>query len=150
MGTGIGLKCPKCSFHEQYFLGSGMLLPVTYVEVVDEIRNGKYGSEWQDYFRTHRGAAVNVDREVYQCPHCNAIVEDYNLDLYRTVNASPFDESYFDPQGRNAGFTLIKHHPHPCPECGGQMQITDVHDQKSLPCPKCGTTLIYSDDFIWD
>ena len=49
MGIGIGLKCPKCSFHEQYSLGTGMLLPVTYAEVVEEIRNGEYGSEWQDY-----------------------------------------------------------------------------------------------------
>ena len=150
MGTGIGLKCPKCSFHEKYYLGTGMLLPVTYTEVVDGIRNGEYGSEWQDYFKKHRGAAVDVDREVYHCPQCNAIVEDYNLDLYCTINGSPFSDSYFDPEGSHPGFKLIKHHPHPCPKCGGQMERADRNDQKSLPCPECGTTLIFSDDCIWD
>lgn len=150
MGSGIELKCPKCSFHKEYYLGSGMLLPETYAEVVSTIKDCEYGSEWRDYFKTHAGAAVDVDKEVYHCPLCNAIVEDFNLDLYNTINGAPIIDDYFDPGVDHRGYKFVKHYAHLCPICDGPMEKTNKDTQKSLPCPRCGTTLIYSPSFIWD
>ena len=150
MGTGIGLKCPKCSFHKQYYLGSGMLLPETYAKVIDGINEYEYGSEWYDYFKTHTGAAVDVNKEIYHCRLCNAIVEEYNLDLYNRKDGSPPDYGYFTSWTGTKEYDFVKHYAHRCPICDGRMRIIRRSDLKALPCPRCGTTLISSDDFIWD
>ncbi len=150
MGIGIGLKCPKCSFHKHYSLGSGFLLPVVHDEVVEKIKDGEYGIEWQEYFEAHPEAVVNVNLALYHCPLCNAIVDDYNLDLYNATNSTSAANGTRPSWGDGGEREFVKHYTHLCPICDGEMQEVDWIMQETLPCPRCGEKLIYRQDYNWD
>ncbi len=70
MGTGYEATCSKCTYHAEFFLGSGMLFPNTYKSVQKDISNGNTAKNgrlfWlitQELYSTRKGsctAAVNA------------------------------------------------------------------------------------------
>ena len=89
MGTGYEATCSKCTYHAEFFLGSGMLFPNTYKSVQKDIRNGKYGEEWKAFLADNPGAVFNAERELYRCRKCNQLLVDYNLSLYVSEDGQP-------------------------------------------------------------
>ena len=141
MGTGIEYKCPKCSFQKSFHLGSGFGYPSVYQEVIDKIRKGAYGKEWKMFFEEHPGAVVNAEIELYRCPACNHLEEDYNLSLYEHKEGRPPEYGYWISWGdEKQNYRYIKSYKHHCPKCGKRMKkITE--DTAPIPCPKCGEIL---------
>ena len=84
MGAGYNVKCSKCKYHTQFFLGSGMLFPTVYKRIHEAIEKGKYGEEWKSFLESNPGAVFDGEKELYRCPKCNNLIEDYNLSLYVT------------------------------------------------------------------
>ena len=152
MGSGITLKCPKCSFKKAYHMGVGFMFPRVYDRVVKAIKNYDYGAEWLDFFRDHPGAAIDAKKELYHCRLCNAIIDDYNLDLYESKNGTPPENGYVALWADlDHEYEFVKHYTHHCPICDGRMKrIHTKKDFDAIPCPRCGTTLIAKQDFMWD
>ena len=83
MGSGYDFKCKKCKTEYSAMLGIGMMFPRVYQGTVEDIKNGKYGPEWQQIMSSEEFVAVNAEREVYICSECKHWELDLNLALYR-------------------------------------------------------------------
>lgn len=150
MGTGFTLKCPNCTFEKDYLIGVGMLFPEVYEELVTAIKDGDYGDEWYNFFDSHPGAAVNAEQELYHCPLCGVITEDYNLDLYLKKNDTPPESRYVALWCDKYKYDFVRHYIHHCPNCNGRMhKVSGGEKLKPIPCPRCGTEL-ESEQFCWD
>lgn len=149
MGYGVELKCNHCDFEGRYLLGIGRMFPLVVREVEQDIRRGKYGEEWQRFFEENPGAAVNIQKELYQCPDCNELKQDYNLSLYLPKDGSPETRELlvFNP-GEYGKY--VKSFVHQCPKCGARMHQIEDRDFLHLPCPKCGETLEMDNSMLWD
>ena len=59
MGSGFEYKCSKCNNEYGITLGIGMMYPVVYKELVDEVKNGAFGEEWKQLFDNTENIAVD-------------------------------------------------------------------------------------------
>ena len=48
MGDGYDFVCKKCKKEYSVMHGIGMMYPTIYQETIEDAKNGKYGSEWQE------------------------------------------------------------------------------------------------------
>ncbi len=151
MGSGISLKCTSCNYKEEFFLGVGMMFPCEYQDIVEDIRRGEYGDEWQKFFEENAGAAILAEKNLYHCPVCNHIETDYNLSLYNNKNGTPPEDDYwaywcdFDHE-----YELVKNYTHICPKCSSQMDEVTNDEIKKLPCPSCSKKLTRRGGICWD
>ena len=150
MGTGITYQCVKCGYKKAFYTGIGFGLPEEYRKLVYKIRNGEFGEEWKHYFETHPGAAINADRELYQCPSCNHLVVENNLALYEHKNGLPPEDGYWMKTDNTVKeYKFIKSRSHKCQRCGKRMHI--LHDYyRPYPCPECGSDLKPVNLLLWD
>ena len=51
MGDGYDFVCKKCKKKYSVMHGFGMMYPTIYQETIEDAKNGKYGSEWQELDR---------------------------------------------------------------------------------------------------
>lgn len=47
MGSGYDFKCKKCKIEYSAIPGIGIMYPRVYQGAIEDIKNGKYGPEWQ-------------------------------------------------------------------------------------------------------
>jgi hypothetical protein len=150
MGTGIGLKCPKCSFKKGYNIGVGFSFPRVYERIVQDIKNYEYGEEWRDFFQSHPGAAINAEKDLYYCRYCNTIAVEYNLDLYNKKDGTEPEKSYVALWCDSDKYELVKHYAHHCPNCDGRMRkVSSERALKSIPCPRC-KSILQVEKYCWD
>ena len=146
MGAGFGFTCKKCGNEYQAFLGSGMMYPSIYEEVMGEIQSGKYGAELQELSNTIPYVAVDAEDAVYYCRNCGIWEVSPNLSLY-----GPRDMEYIQREIEEFGhspcpwkstlrahYRIIRRYYHKCGKCGRRMRQLSSHETSSLPCPKCG------------
>lgn len=150
MGAGYKVECNKCGYAKTFFLGSGMMFPSVYESVIADIQNGKYGEEWRDYVASTPGTVVSAEKELYQCAHCNNLVQDYNLSLYVSKDGSAPEHGYWAPWCDHEGYRFIKSFVHRCPRCKARMRKTEIGRFLSIPCPECGSDLLIEDSILWD
>ncbi len=77
MGTGYKFECSKCNYKIGVNLGVGFSFKKENEAIVNYVKRGRCGKEWQEVNINNPGAAVNADREIYQCPKCREL-EDNN------------------------------------------------------------------------
>ena len=116
MGAGYEVECLNCNYKSIFFLGSGMILPRIYEDVITNVKNGEYGDEWKEYIASIPGAVVSVEKELYQCGICNALLSEYNLALYKSKNGTPPEHGYWAPWCDH-DYTFVKSYRHKCPKC---------------------------------
>lgn len=51
MGLWYTLKCTSCKKEFGAMLGIGIRYPITYEELLEDIRNEKYGKEWKELIK---------------------------------------------------------------------------------------------------
>lgn len=150
MGAGVAVKCKKCKFKATYHLGVGMMFPRVYERVVSEVKDGRYGEEWKQFFDDNTGAAIMCEQRLYQCPSCNNLIQNYDLSLYNHKNGEPPEHNYwahwcdFDHE-----YELVKNYIHNCPKCGNEMHEWK-YSEKDIACPKCGEALKVDTGIMWD
>lgn len=164
MSMGYKFKCKKCKTEYFASLGIGMMYPRVYQEAIEDIKNGKYGSEWQEIINSEEFMAVNAEREIYICSECNHWEIELNLALYKPKDTEDIRTKqygiktveewgyvpYVMGYELTAEYTLIKAYVHKCKKCGNQMHKAKYEEIKSLHCPKCGTENTTNGLFIWD
>ena len=83
MGSGYDFKCKKCKSEYSAMSGIGMMHPRVDQGTDEDVKNGKYGPEWQEIMNSEEFVAVNAEREIYICSECKHWEADLNLALYR-------------------------------------------------------------------
>lgn len=149
MGVGFKVECTRCKYKKTFFLGSGMMLPRVYKDVITDVKAGKYGEEWKDYISGTPGAVVSVETELYQCRNCNYLLQDYNLSLYVSNNEAPPEHGYWAPWCDH-DYSFVKSYPHKCPKCRRRMHKVSIDSSTHLSCPECGSNLEIEDGILWD
>lgn len=139
MGNIIRLRCKKCSYTFDAYLGVGFLYPVVYEETLEEIRKGTYGEAHRLFLEEHKDAAVNCENVLAVCSSCGhpECVKDMTLYLPRTSRKSPEGLKY----------------DHKCSDCGGSMRIfTEDEEVTGIKCPECGDELERDEEqrILWD
>lgn len=151
MGTGLIVKCNTCKFKESYHLGAGMMFPNVYKNLVEEVRSGRYGKEWREFFEENDGAAINAEKQLYQCPSCNRLKLDYDKSLYKSKSNTPPEDGYWC-YWRNPcnEYKLFKRFIHYCPKCKIEMRRIEICKDTNIPCPRCGNELTQNNNVSWD
>lgn len=141
MGAEWNLLCPKCGTEYSVRLGIGYVFPLEYKETVNEIKAGKYGTDWQKLFGSVPGAAVNAEAEFYVCAFCGGFSNEKNLSVYspkgksREAHTDQTGSKYCTLDDLKEGYRLVKSYVHKCPECGKRMHKYRPGDL--LKCPHC-------------
>lgn len=152
MGEGISLECKHCGYNGQFLLGIGMMFPIRYEEIVEEIISGKYGDEWKQFFDANKGAAVVIDETLYQCDDCNELISEPELTLYLHEENEPPLNGYWASWCDGENYKFVKEYLHKCHKCKGNMHKIEKPHKEIVTCPKCGKALTedYMDRLLWD
>ena len=166
MGCGTVLKCSKCHKEYEILTGIGMLYPLVYSELLDDIKNGKYGKEWQDIALKTPHVAVDAEKHVYSCRKCGAWKTEeglsiYEPDDYESLNTKryghiPVEERGDDPfvlaMNHKKDYHVVKRYVHKCDKCGSRMHRVNENEFHDLPCPECGgkPEKGYNSIILWD
>ena len=141
-----------------------MLFPRVYRGLLDEIKNGKYGEDFQYLANSVQYAAVNAVKQVYICSHCGRWRTEYVLDLYEPKNTKIISQQkYGDKTVAELGYVpcflpwidrdnykLLKRFIHKCPDCGKRTHKASKTETDCLPCPKCKSKDITAGELNWD
>lgn len=142
MGRGIVLGCKKCKFRGEYFLGIGMFHNRTRQEVAKEVCSGKYGEEWKELYEKNPGSSIGTIRQLYQCPSCNYLKDDFELSLYIEDRSTRF--------GNRNNYECEIVYNHKCPRCSTTMQNFAESEKEEILCPECGDRLDIVGSILWD
>ena len=150
MGSGFEYKCSKCNKEYGITLGIGMMYPVVYKELVDDVKNGAFGEEWKQLFDETENVAVDAENRVYICHDCGSWIEEKGLSLYVADNEYALkdvkkglpifygDDSIPAMMGQKPKYRLLKEYEHKCKKCCAKMREASKEELYSLPCPDCG------------
>ncbi len=155
MGGSISFICNHCRYQENIHTGVGYAFPYVYKEVVNDIKEGKFGEKWRDLFLNTPHAVVNANLEAYYCPSCGKWMSDYNLSLYVPIDSDEQDitevalPDYVCPWELPHEWKMLRLYIHKCPDCGKRMRYARWDD---LPlCPQCGQRGTFgSGTVLWD
>ena len=147
MGSGKAYKCSKCGKKYYALTGIGFMFPTVYENVMDDIKNGKYGQERKELASKEKNVAVDAERHLYVCGKCHHWSTEYGLSLYTL--SEPEDLPYMaDIKGAH----ILKRYTHKCEKCGAMMHKATKEEEISLPCPDCGGApdMTYDNWICWD
>ncbi len=176
MGSGFVLRCKKCGYKKELYLGVGFRFPQIYQETIESARKGKYGKIVQMFLEEHPDGVLNCDRVLLQCPDCNYLETGLDLSMYipkqdtipkeqgRLAVSAPFEDASYVAPWKLDNYELIRHYEHICRKCGTKMKALNEKDlekengplfprreQTEFGCPKCGEPLWNVDrKILWD
>ena len=144
--------------------GVGMMFPTAYRGLVEAIKKGKYGRDWQKLMASRDDVAVNAERRLYLCPICGQWEMIYDLSLYipkkgkggEKKPAQVKQKDYVLPleltSQWESSYELLKHYKHQCPTCKATMVPVDMDDLlgASFKCPECGHPNQIKSVVMWD
>ena len=167
MGYGYSLECRKCHSSFSVDLGCGMMFPIVYSRIVEEIKQGKFGDEWKEFFLNQPYMLVDGNNRLYLCEQCGKWSVEPSLSLYapddindiprllQEGNAQSFDiwaycQSMWEFKWLK-GYHFVKAYSHKCSICGRRMhKVKELHDEQ-LCCPDCGSQgEMESSPLFWD
>lgn len=154
MGNGFGIRCKKCGYRYMGMTGIGYLFPVEYASTVKDIREGKYGEEYQKFFTEHEEAAVDCGNCTAICTECGQIEDVKNMSVYLPKDGYKY-ENYVLPSDLEENFDKCMEYDHKCSKCGSKMRIISLEDEirsGTLNCPSCGDILVEDKEvkILWD
>ena len=149
MGNGYRYNCKKCGHEYSIHIGSGMLYPMAYEILVNDISEGKYGEDRQRAFNDTLYAAVNAEKMLYICDKCNHWEIRNDLTIYAPNDPDQIEnECYGDKTVKELGcipyvmkydlkenFHAIKRFYCSCPECGKRMHKASDMGMESSGLP---------------
>ena len=164
MGDGYGYKCKKCSHEYSVFLGIGMLYPMEYEKMVNDIVSGKYGPDVQNLMQNTPYAAVDAGNRLFSCSRCGFWEVGKDLTIYAPDDSDMIimkkygdktvgklgEVPYVMGSDLKENYHVLKRHYHKCPQCGGRMHKAGKHEILNLPCPNCGERNEQKSTIIWD
>lgn len=150
MGSGYIYHCKKCNKKHQTFLGYGMMFPKIYKELIDGIYKGDFGEEMQKLIKSKPNLAINANKEIYLCRHCNNWNIEFILDIYEPTTKLKEVPEYVTEYDLKSNYKLVKKHIHKCPECGKRTRKLNDNETNCLPCPNCKTQMTISGFIDWD
>ena len=137
MGSGYDFKCKKCKTKYSAMPGIGMMYPKVYQEVVEDIKNGKYGPECQEI----------MNLALYRPKNAEAIrTKQYGIKTVEEWGYVPYVMGY----DLKAEYSLVEVFVHKCKKCRKRMHKATDEELQTLPCPKCGTENATSGLLMWD
>lgn len=156
MGQGYSYKCSECGNDYNVWLGRGMGFSDTYNETINDIKAGKYGELWRDFFNEVPYMAVDAERYLFICKECGKWKVDKNLSLYapkrpeaiprKRYGIKTVEEWGYVPYVMSydlmRDYRLVHKYAHICEKCGKDMSVIgtdDLNKVEKLPCPECGT-----------
>ena len=83
MGHGISVICNDCGKKEYLTVGIGFMYPDIFQDTLGEIKQGKYGKEWQVLCNSAEYVAVDAERYFFLCNKCNHWDLSLGMDLYK-------------------------------------------------------------------
>ena len=154
MGNGYVINCKNCNYRFEAMLGIGMLFPVEYEKTVNDIRNGKYGKEYKEFFDAHQNAAINCGAEIAICDKCGKLQIIKNMSLHLPKDDNAQVDGYVMPEDLTSDFNKVKDYEHKC-SCDGNMRIIKFPDELfngEINCPECGERLEFDplNIMFWD
>lgn len=152
MGQGVMYKCSKC--HKSYNAnwGVGFLFPQVYEKMMKDIKNGKYGAEWQKIVLSDETIAADAEEYIYVCRKCGNWGIEPGLSLYAANNQDAAQECteerrwfsrgtgvFVAPYELGENYHILKCRIHQCSKCGSRMHKATVIEAYNLKCPHCGS-----------
>jgi len=173
MGTEYLYQCHKCLYLHNSFEGVGFAYPYVYHEVMEDIRNGKYGEKYSKYIQEHPDAAVDASEVLFKCEHCGEFVTAPELSIYLpkpgyhapkndaawSVEVPCYSMDYVDnsdlkqregEKARPRNYDFIFRIEQRCEKCNSPLVLVDTSDETKIRCPKCGMYLKRDDIGDWD
>ena len=166
MGNVYGYQCTKCSNYVWFSTGVGFLFPFCYEKAIDEIKAGKWGEEYQEFFEAYKNAATDVEEGVYLCEYCGEVFNEMNRGMYiskdenqevlpseiRWCVAMPqIGKEYVTSYDLAKNYYLYKKEIHNCPKCGKPTkQIKEDDIEMITICRKCNQKMKLVDLEFWD
>ena len=164
MGQGYCYTCKKCKHKYTIHLGSGMRFPTVYQSILADISQGKYGSDWQELYKSIPYAAINGEGVIYVCSGCGSWELGTDVSLYAPNDPDSISQKqygtktvaewgyvpYVMPWDLTNDYHLVKRQYHRCSKCGKRMHKASSAELKTLPCPECGSENQADGDLMWD
>ena len=162
MGNGFTCHCKACAFTVDALVGIGMLYPSDCKEILEDMKNGKYGWELQYKAKYTRNIAIHHKRAIFLCDNCGSWRADDIIDL--CVPAPPVlgegtfknrhTKKYIMDFEIGEAFCIIDSVEQKCSCCQESMRAiekpTAAKLRKKLKCPNCKGELECFDSIMWD
>ena len=148
MGHGYNVKCKKCGFHQNIFLGVGFSAPMIGQEILEQIKQGKYGKRFMEDAAAIKNPVVWHEQELYFCEHCGNWKVDTAVNLCAPVDEDA--EPDFFVSGADIGdtYNVARSKTHRCGKCSHIMRPVTNGDK--IACPDCGEELERGGMIMWD
>ena len=131
MGTGILVKCQKCSYQRSFDLGVGMMY-YDLGNVLDNIKEARVRANIKEILKTHPYVNEDFENAVYACPKCHTL----HGRLYVKLS-----------EGNN----LLYQTEYYCSRCDIALKQLPEKAITKQPCPGCGEkALSVSEELLWD
>lgn len=160
MGTGFEFKCKNCNYKLSVNLGIGFRYPYLCNSILDDMKSGKMGKDFQEKANNIKNPAVYVPRDLYLCENCGDLRPELTIALCSPIN---------DPRESDAPFSSVCEclefdtyvmsymlgteykkelvNEYHCKKCKTKMK--KLTSYKKLKCPQCQNLLSYS-KYFWD
>lgn len=164
MGNGYSYTCKNCGHEYWAHIGIGMLYPMAYEKLINDINEGKYGEERKKLLNDTAYAAVNAEEMIYICNKCNYWEIKNDPTIYAPNDPDRIEnERYGNKTVKELGrvpyvmnselkenYHAIKRYYCSCPKCGKRMHKAAGAELHRLPCPKCGESNEAESSIMWD
>jgi len=143
-------KCSQCGREEGFSLGKNKWYGLSSHKFKLHALEGGIGKEWKELISTNPEGWFDSERALYAC-ECGRWITAHTHDYYVPVGDAEAVSGAAVNQ-RKAKYRCIKRYKHYCPDCGRQMDLVDLKNEK-LKCPVCGAnmnTRIIAPDLLAD
>ena len=139
MGRGRRFYCEKCGYDFEEYCGVGYTYPMVVEDAKSEGKEGKLGPVVKEFFDRYPDGTLNCEMVGLICKECGTMKNDCKYTMYKPKEGIKQFPPYCMPDEFNRFYTVYKHYPHKCDECGGEMRMLTA---KAKPkCPRCGELL---------
>ena len=159
MGDGFGVKCGKCGYEFDAFLGIGMLALTEHEKYVKKMKAGKLGPEGKKFFEDYPTGVVNTEHAIAKCSSCGNYDDVYDLTMYIPYkNKEHLADKYgcIMESDIRGNYKKYMDYPHKCSACGGSSRVLKEFEKEAsegvLKCPKCDGYMkkILESYILWD
>lgn len=135
MGAGYSCTCKKCGMKKELSVGTGMLFEFVREQLKEEIKEGKYGKELQQFLADCPDCSLSWEQSAFLCG-CGYWDDGEYIECCET-----------DKIDSGKKECRLKHI---CPKCGKEMQRYPEEKIEKLRCYKCGGEIESFLDTRWD